>query len=280
MSLSSAHAAGPGRGPDCPARYNESYQSTWRLDRKSWDSRCAQGAAAEDVLRAAQSDFIAACQRRFAGKPPSNPTNAGTLLAYCARGTEGEASLAQLLEPPVKADPAARSPARRFAALPLIAKAAKMARTQWTSDACVCRFESEFNNLAGRDTNSVYFFSKAKQSSAEVLFVDADAPQLNLPSRLPKGRDCIDHDPPVSMNRALAIAKENGFPNGPKLRITMKLTYVGEGDFSSADYIWSHLPELRGKTLWLVISYPTREAYFVDAQTGQVVHVQRGDIFV
>jgi hypothetical protein len=151
------------QSPACLSAYRADYATEWQMTAAEWTKACAKGLDGGDVLRQAQRDSIARCVARFlpherAGKIPTGETQ-----AYCARGADGRAHLADAAGLPRDASPAPRRPPpprvpeRKpgSAGMGPLQAALDKARAAWRPDACFSGLAYHYGPLEYSDCEEI-----------------------------------------------------------------------------------------------------------------------------
>ena len=143
-------AAPAAASPVCESSWQDSYAAEWGYSKERWLGDCRADIDPAAGLRRAQSDFMAACKRRFSG-PDAGAARAQAEI-YCALGKPGRAklyALAGLADP--DAAPPPPPPVEDFHIPPPgvggmgpLMTALRSARSVWQPDACFSGLEFSY----------------------------------------------------------------------------------------------------------------------------------------
>lgn len=234
----SASAADPAA---CSKGFTPELAAEWETTRGTWNSLCAKGYDAGDVLREVQRASVARCTAKFLPYEKTGKVPSGQAQAFCARGSSGRLELASSAGLPPDTPPPPkkpRIPVRKpgSAGMGPLSLALNKVREAWQADACLsavryyyrvlateigCTKEEQHTSSEGFDKYSFFFASPGSlRDIYRVTYTDAqkgcpDAIYLKGPhhENFPKTAglsECLT-GVKVDVGQAFAVAEANGW---------------------------------------------------------------------
>lgn len=144
----------------CSKGFTPELAAEWETTQASWNSLCAKGYDAGDVLREVQRASVARCTGKFLPYEKTGKVPVGQAQAFCARGSSGRAELATSAGlPPDRppAPPKPRVPPRKpgSAGMGPVGLGLSKAREAWRPDACLSGMRYYFRVLGISDCEEV-----------------------------------------------------------------------------------------------------------------------------
>lgn len=165
----------------CKNAYIPSYEQKWEISRKHWDESCRKNPDPRNLIRTLQRRFISRCRKKYQELVDAKTVSKSGMDSYCAQGVRGRSRLERMA--PRKAAPVKKesNTISGYRGLGPILEALRIARTNWSEDACVTMVEL-VNHLrpsqyGPREVVEYVFYSKRRwEGSYSVKYVDALPP--------------------------------------------------------------------------------------------------------